>query len=158
MCAEKPHLIMMMPSRMHSCVIDPMFCNAPRFLLANSIGQLQNVTKIMSDAQISQQDLYLLCVDCSSAFNAIDHDKLLCIMHDLGLPENAIEVIAAPYTNAIIKIKLYFADIGPIKMEGGTIQGDTLSLILLLIFIEPLLAAIRRQRLQVWLPEEELAC
>jgi len=35
---------------------------------------------IMSDAKISQQDLYLLYVDFSSAFNTIDHDKLLCIM------------------------------------------------------------------------------
>ena len=49
----------------------------------NTIRQLQNVMNIMSDAKISQQDLYLLCVDFSSAFNTIDHDKLLCIMHDL---------------------------------------------------------------------------
>ncbi len=64
---------------------------------------------ITSDAKISQQDLYLLYVDFSSEFNTIDHDKLLCIMHDLGFPEDAIEVIAELYTDAITKIKLYFA-------------------------------------------------
>ncbi len=52
----------------------------------NTIRQLQNVMNIMSDAKMSQQDLYLLYVDFSSAFNTIDHDKLLCIMHDLGFP------------------------------------------------------------------------
>jgi len=97
------------------------------------------VMNIMSDAKISQQDLYLLYVDFSSAFNTIDHDKLLCIMHDLGFPEDAIEVIAELYTDAITKIRLYFAETKPIKIERGTIQGDTLSPLLFLIFIEPLL-------------------
>ena len=105
----------------------------------NTIWQLQNVMNIMSDAKFSQQDLYLLYVDFSSAFNTIDHDKLLCIMHDLGFPEDAIEVIAELYTDAITKIKLYFAETGPIKIEKGTIQGDTLSPLLFLIFVEPLL-------------------
>ncbi len=94
---------------------------------------------MMSDAKISQQDLYLLYVDFSSAFNTIDHDKLLCIMHDLGFPEDAIEVIAELYTYAMTKIRLYCAETGPIKIERGTIQGDTLSLLLFLIFIELLL-------------------
>jgi len=48
-------------------------------------------------------------------------------------------VIAELYTDAITKIKLYFAETGPIKIERGTIQGDTLSPLLFLIFIEPLL-------------------
>jgi len=78
-------------------------------------------------------------VDFSSAYNTIDHDKLLCIMHDLGFPEDAIEVIAELYTNAITKIKLCFAETGPIKIERHTIRGNTLSPLLFLIFIEPLL-------------------
>ena len=94
---------------------------------------------IMSDAKLSQQDLYLLYVDFSSAFNTIDHVKLLCIMHDFGLPENAIEVIAELYTNAITKIRLYFARTGPIKIKRGTIKGNTLSPLLFLTYIEPLL-------------------
>lgn len=60
----------------------------------NTTRQQQNIMNIMSDAKISQQDLYLLYVDLSSVFNTIDHDKLLCTMHDLGFPEDAIEVIA----------------------------------------------------------------
>jgi len=105
----------------------------------NTIRQLQNVMNIMSDAKTSQQDLYLLYVNFISAFNTIDHDKLLCIMHDLGFPEDAIEVITELYTDAITKIRLYFAETGPIKIERGTIQGDTLSPLLFLTFIEPLL-------------------
>ncbi len=53
----------------------------------NTIRQLQNVMNIMSDAKRSQQDLYLLYVDFSSAFNTIDHDKLsvLCMTWDFQM-------------------------------------------------------------------------
>ena len=88
----------------------------------NKIRQLQNVMIIMSDAKVSQQDLYLLYVDFSSAFNTIDHNKLLCIMHDLGFPEDAIEVIAELYTDVVTKIKLYLAETGPTKIERGSLQ------------------------------------
>ncbi len=105
----------------------------------NATQELQNVMNIMSGAKISQQDLSLLYVDFRSAYNTIGHDKLLCVMHDLGCPEAAIQVIAELYTDAITKIKLYFAETGPIKIERGTIWGDTLSPLLFLIFIGPLL-------------------
>ena len=92
---------------------------------------------IMSVAKISQQDLYLLYVDFSSVSDTIDCDKLMCIMHELEFPENGIEMTAEVYTNAITKIKLYFAKTAPIKTERSTIQGDTSSLLLFLIFIKP---------------------
>ena len=66
---------------------------------------------IVSDAKISQQDLYLLYVDFSSIFTTID---LIGMMHDLGYPEDAVEVIDELYTKAITTIKLYFAEKGPI--------------------------------------------
>ncbi len=48
----------------------------------NTTRQLQNVMNIMSDAKISQQDLYLLYVDFSSAFNTIDHCCVLRMTWD----------------------------------------------------------------------------
>ena len=41
---------------------------------------------IMSDAEMSHQDLYIMYVDFTAAFNTIDHDKLLWIMQDLAFP------------------------------------------------------------------------
>ena len=47
---------------------------------------MQNV---LSDAKLFGEDIYLMYVDFSSAFNTIDHDKLLIIMYDLGFPKTA---------------------------------------------------------------------
>lgn len=49
----------------------------------------------------------MLYVVFSLAFNTTDHDKVLCITHDLGFPDYANEVIAVLYTDAINKIKFF---------------------------------------------------
>ena len=76
----------------------------------NTIRQLQNMMNIMSDARMSHQDLYIMYVDFSSTFNTIDYDESLHIMQDLGLPLDAVHVIADLYTDAVTKSKLYFAE------------------------------------------------
>lgn len=88
---------------------------------------------------MSHQDLCIMYMDFGSAFNTIAHDKLLCIMQDLGFPPDAVHVIADLYTDAVTRIKLYFAETNPIAVDKGTIQGDTLSPLLFLMFIETLL-------------------
>ena len=62
--------------------------------------QLHNLMNVLSDAKISEQNLYMLYVDFSSAFNTLNHDKLLQVMYDLGFPTDAIHVVANLYTNA----------------------------------------------------------
>ena len=88
---------------------------------------------VLSDAKSTEQDLYMLYVNFSSAFNTIDHDKLLQIMYNLGFPTDAISVIANLYTNATTRIKLPAGMPDPIDINRGTIQGDTLSPLLFLI-------------------------
>lgn len=94
---------------------------------------------ILSDAKISNQDLYILYFDFSSPFNTIDHDKLLCIMHDLGFPQDAIQTVQDLYTDVTTKVKLPYAEKEAVHIDRGSIQGDTLSPFLFLVFIEPLL-------------------
>lgn len=108
----------------------------------NTIRQLHNLINVLSDAKITQQNLYMLYIDFSSAFNTIDHDKLLQTMYDLGFPTDAVNVIANLYTNATTRIKLPAGLTDPIDIDRGTIQGDTLSPLLFLIFIEPLLRSV----------------
>ena len=99
----------------------------------------QNLLNVLSDAKISNNDIYMLYVDFSSAFNTIDHDKLLCIMHDLGFTVDAIQAIRDLYTDATTRVKLPYDETDAINIDRGSIQGDTLSPFLFLVFIEPLL-------------------
>ena len=69
----------------------------------------------------------------------VDHDKLLCIMYDLGFPEDAVDAVKSIYNGATTHISIK-GDTGPaIQIGKGTIQGDTLSPLLFIIFIEPLI-------------------
>ncbi|GAB4822871.1 hypothetical protein N2152v2_009917 [Parachlorella kessleri] len=101
--------------------------------------QIHIVMNALEDAAMMRQDVYLLFVDFSSAFNTINHDQLLQIMCNLGFTHDAVRVIRDLYTGAQTRIKTPFGTSDPIDFERGTIQGDSLSPFLFLICIEPLL-------------------
>ena len=105
----------------------------------NTHRQLMNVILAIEDATITKQNLYSLYIDFSSAFNTTDHDKQLRIMHATGYPEDAIKAVRSVYTNTTTTILTPHGKTDPIKVERGTIQGDNLSPLLFLIYIEPLL-------------------
>ena len=105
----------------------------------NTHRQIRMLINAFEDAHHFHQDLFLLYVDFSSAFNLVDHDKLLCIMYDLGLPEDIIDVVRDLYQGAGTAIHLPCGDTPTIPITRGTIQGDPLSPILFLLYIEPLL-------------------
>ena len=56
----------------------------------STVEQLELLTLLREDAQMYKQDLYLLQLDCSEAFDTVDHDKLLMILYDMGLPTDAV--------------------------------------------------------------------
>ena len=102
---------------------------------ARQFLMMQNV---LSDAKLFGEDIYLTYLEFSSAFNTIDHDKLPIIMHDLGFPVDCIEAVKNLDQDAETTFLLPCGETGPVKIERGTIQGDSLSALLFLIFIEPL--------------------
>ena len=99
----------------------------------------RNLINLFEDAHHTKQDLYLLYVDFSNAFNMVDHDKLLCIMYDLGFPTDAIDVIKGIYEDSRTSVQLPAGRTEPLVITRGTIQGDPLSPLLFILYIEPLL-------------------
>ena len=95
--------------------------------------QLRNLINTFEDAYHSKQDLYCLFVDFSNAFNMVDHDKLLCIMFDLGIPPDAIEVVKGIYHEHRTTINLPGGNTNPVGVVRGTIQGDPLSPLLFVL-------------------------
>ena len=105
--------------------------------------QLELLTLILEDAKLTKKDMYLLMVDFSEAFDTIDHDKMLQIMYDLGFPTDALEVVKNLYMGATTAISTPFGPTVPISMDRGTIQGDSLSPFLFIVYLEPLLRWLR---------------
>ena len=104
------------------------------------IHQLKNVIMALEDAKLFHKDIYTLIVDFTSAFNTTDHDRMLWIMYDLDFPTDAIDAVKNFYENATTQVKLPSGVCtGQIPVERGTIQGDTLSPFLFLLYMEPLL-------------------
>ena len=102
--------------------------------------QLQLLIAALEDAEFTNQDIYLLYIDFKNAFGSIDHARLLAIMKDLGYPEDAVRLVGNIYTHSnTIFASEHFGQTQKIPIQRGTIQGDTLSPYLFIIFLEPLL-------------------
>ncbi|KAJ9517045.1 hypothetical protein QJQ45_002549 [Haematococcus lacustris] len=101
--------------------------------------QLQMLVMALEDAKLAKVDIYALLVDFTSAFNTTCQDKLLWIMHDLGFPTDATDAVKDLYTGATTRFRTPYGPTDPVPVDRGTIQGDSLSPFLLLIYIEPLL-------------------
>ncbi len=104
-----------------------------------TIYQLHNAILTLEGAKLFG-NIYALIADLTSAFNTTDHDKMLLIMHDLGFPTDAIEIVKNLYEEATTQVKHPSGhSTSPIPIESGIIQGDTLSPFLFLLYMEPLL-------------------
>jgi hypothetical protein len=110
--------------------------------------QLQTLIAALEDSKFTQQDIYLLYIDFKNAFGSIDHARLLAIMADLGYPQDAINLISNIYSNSsTMFLGSYFGKTKSVHIQRGTIQGDTLSPYLFIIFLEPLLRWLERGNL-----------
>ena len=101
--------------------------------------QLMTMLNALEDAKHNSQDIYCLYIDFTSAFDMVAHDKLLQLMWDQGFPWHAVRAVESLYTGASTLIRTRFGDSDPISIDRGTLQGDTLSPFLFLLFITPLL-------------------
>jgi phage host-nuclease inhibitor protein Gam len=69
-------------------------------------------------------------------------------MADLGYPQDAINLIGNIYSNSSTRFfGTHFGKTKPVHIQKGTIQGDTLSPYLFIIFLEPLLRWLERGNL-----------
>eukprot|EP00983_Pelagomonas_calceolata_P033552 1050190-Pelagomonas_calceolata.AAC.1 len=94
----------------------------------------------LGDAKAFGKDIYALIVDFTSAFNTTYHDLMLWIMYNLGFHTDAVDTVKTPYENATTQGRSPSGgSTKQIPVERGTIQGDTLSPFIFLLYMEPLL-------------------
>jgi ribonuclease HI len=105
----------------------------------NTHRQIRNLLNAIEDAYLTKRDIYCLFVDFSAAFNMVSHHKLWNVMSDLGIPKDAVSAVQGVYQHNTTSISLPMGNTPPITITRGTIQGDPLSPLLFLLYVEPLL-------------------
>jgi hypothetical protein len=94
----------------------------------------------LEDAKLTNKDIYLTYIDFRNAFGFIDHARLLALIEDMDYPTDAVEIVGNIYTHSTTSFTgNQFGTTLPITISRGTIQGDTLSPYIFIIFLEPLL-------------------
>ena len=118
----------------------------------DTIHQLQNVIMALEDAKLFSKDIYALIVDFTSAFNTTAFGRMLWIMYDLGLPTDATDAARNLYEHATTQVNLCTrVCTNKIHVKRGTIQGDTLSPLILLLYMNPKMLTRRRKRVHTYL-------
>ena len=105
----------------------------------NTIHQLEVHTMLLEDARLNGQDIFTLMVDLKEAFDTINHQKMYQIMQDLGYPSDAVQVVKGLYENAFTQVVTPYGNTPPIQVQRGTLQRDSLSPFLFILYLEPLL-------------------
>jgi hypothetical protein len=110
--------------------------------------QLQRLCMAMEDAQLTKSDIQALYVEFEDAFGSVDHSRLHVIMETMGIPQDTVDIIKDLYQGASVTIKTPRGNTPPIPIQGkGTVQGDTLSPLLFIIYIEPLLRWLKKDQI-----------
>ena len=107
---------------------------------ANSLHALLSTVE---DAHVSRGELFVLYLDLKNAFNTVPHDRLLLVMRQLGFPADAVAIVQQLYQGQRSCVITPYGDTDFFDIERGTIQGDTLSPFLFVVFMEPLLRWLR---------------
>lgn len=95
--------------------------------------------KISLTIQKERGKLFTTFVDFQRAFDSVHHGLLCQKLHKIGLSGQCIRIIRSIYENAKMKVKLQegeFTD--EIEITMGVLQGDSLSPILFILFLQDL--------------------
>ena len=100
---------------------------------------LQYFTLVLEDARRHKNNLFVTKLDWQQAFNSMEHSRLYVVMASLGFPPDAIAAVRGIYAGATTVVQTPHGPTPPINIRRGVIQGDTLSPLLFIILLEPLL-------------------
>ena len=104
--------------------------------IAEAIGALE-------DAKISSTPIFMAGLDIAKAYDTVDFQALEAGLKDMNLGRRFIQYIRELYRNRKATILTGYGETKPFKIERGISQGDPLSCLLFVIFMERILKEIR---------------
>jgi hypothetical protein len=100
---------------------------------------LASIIIMMDDVKIYNRDIYIMYADFKGAFNAADHRIIMKHMHQLGVTPTFVDTCEQPYGVSTTNYNTPYGPTPSIDINRGTLHGDTLSLLLFTLFLEPFL-------------------
>ena len=114
------------------------------------IGQIIALHDTIRWSQLQQKDTYVCLIDIKQAFDSVPHIPLQQAIYNFGIRGKMFNLIKDMYTNSKCKVRLnnneYSDDI---PIARGVKQGDPLSPILFIIFMESLVKTIDDRKIGV---------
>jgi hypothetical protein len=94
---------------------------------------------LFEDSHACKRNLYAAYLDFADAFGSLPHSRIAQVFTLLGLPADAIAAVQDIYTDATTALRLPAGVTDKIPFQRGTLQGDSLSPLIFLLFMEPLI-------------------
>ena len=98
-----------------------------------SVGQLQEKCRLL------HQDLYLLFIDLTKAFDTINREGLWCILEKAGCPKHFVGIIRSFHDNMKASVRVGGDKSTPFNVTCGTKQGCVIAPMLFSIFFSMML-------------------
>ena len=100
---------------------------------------------IIHDAATNNKPLFIFLQDISKAFDSIDVRMLKLAIERIKIPSSFINLVAELFTNRYNTVITAYGNSNPYKTEIGIDQGETLSPLLWVIYIDPLLTILNKE-------------
>jgi Reverse transcriptase (RNA-dependent DNA polymerase) len=107
------------------------------------IGNLMKIRNLISSLQRSKRTkIAIMSLDLQKAFDNVKLEYLWACLEKFGFPDNLINVLKNIYREAFSRVLVNGHLTGEIKIEQSVRQGCPLSMVLFVLYIEPLLCGI----------------
>ena len=104
---------------------------------------LVTLKSVIDDAHLHEINLYVMYLDFAKAYDSVEHEMLERTMKYYDIPNEVIDQIMDMYKDNEAKVFTPHGKTRKIRVTNGVKQGDTLSPLLFIMFINPLLTKLR---------------
>jgi len=101
--------------------------------------QIANICWMIEKARKSQKNMYSCFIDCTKAFDGVDHNKLWKILKQMGLPDHLTCLLRNPCAGQEATARTRYAITDWLKIGKGICQDCILSLCLFNFYAESIM-------------------